>query len=102
MNQPDQPHQPSGQTWTVGDLMVHRVDEVALPPLTGAWLLPDATPEVVAGQPWLQPHFAAPDGSLQLASHSFAFEVDGLRVLVDTGIGNGKTRANPAWHQMDT
>ncbi|MEU4119184.1 MBL fold metallo-hydrolase [Kitasatospora sp. NPDC028055] len=89
-------------SWTVGDLTVHRIDEVPLPPATGPWLLPDATPEVVAGHDWLHPDFAGRDGVLHLDSHSFAFVVDGLRVLVDTGIGNGKQRANPAWHDLRT
>ncbi|MFE3502266.1 MBL fold metallo-hydrolase [Kitasatospora sp. NPDC059160] len=89
-------------SWTVGDLTVHRIDEVPLPPATGPWLLPDATPEVVAGHDWLRPDFAGQDGVLHLDSHSFAFVVDGLRVLVDTGIGNGKQRANPAWHDLRT
>ncbi|MFJ8540922.1 MBL fold metallo-hydrolase [Streptomyces sp. NPDC093586] len=89
-------------SWTVGDITVHRIDEVLLPPETGPWLLPDATPEVVAGQDWLRPDFAGPDGTLRIDSHSFAFVVDGLRVLVDTGIGNGKERANPAWHGLRT
>ncbi|MGW7351663.1 MBL fold metallo-hydrolase [Streptomyces sp. NPDC054784] len=89
-------------SWTVGDLTVHRVDEIALPPATGPWLLPGATPDVVAGQRWLRPDFADADGVLRLASHSFAVTVGGVRVLVDTGIGNGKARANPAWHDLDT
>ncbi|WP_435283585.1 MBL fold metallo-hydrolase [Streptomyces koelreuteriae] len=89
-------------TWTVGDVTVHRIDETPLPPATGPWLLPDATPDVVAGQDWLYPHFADGDGVPHLDSHSFAFTVGGLRVLVDTGIGNGKQRANPAWHDLDT
>ncbi|MCP2260995.1 Glyoxylase, beta-lactamase superfamily II [Streptoalloteichus tenebrarius] len=89
-------------SWTVGDITVHRVDEVLLPPATGPWLLPDATPEVVNGQDWLRPHFADHEGVLRIDSHSFAFVVGGLRVLVDTGIGNGKERANPAWHDLRT
>ncbi|WP_432100396.1 MBL fold metallo-hydrolase [Streptomyces sp. WAC 04229] len=89
-------------SWTVGDVTVHRVDETPLPPATGPWLLPGATPEVVSQHPWLRPDFAGPDGTLRLDSHSFAFHVDGLRVLVDTGIGNGKERANPAWHDLRT
>ncbi|WP_030881107.1 MBL fold metallo-hydrolase [Streptomyces sp. NRRL S-1868] len=88
--------------WTVGDLTVHRVDEILLPPATGPWLLPDATPDVVTGQDWLRPGFADEAGVLRLASHSFAFTAGGLRILVDTGIGNGKERANPAWHDLDT
>jgi glyoxylase-like metal-dependent hydrolase (beta-lactamase superfamily II) len=89
-------------SWAVGDVTVHRVDEILLPPATGAWLLPDATPGVVAGEDWLRPDFADSQGVLRLDSHSFAFTVDGTRVLVDTGVGNGKTRANPAWHDLRT
>ncbi|TXC93867.1 MBL fold metallo-hydrolase [Streptomyces sp. ISID311] len=88
--------------WTVGDLTVRRIDEVAFPAQTGRWLLPDATPEVVAQAPWLRPDFADDAGALRLAGHSFAVEVQGLRILIDTGIGNGKPRANPAWHDLDT
>nr|WP_202506556.1 MBL fold metallo-hydrolase [Amycolatopsis rubida] len=55
-----------------------------MPAATGSWLLPGAT------------------GEIRLHSHSFAFEKEGTKILVDTGIGNGKTRANPAWHDLDT
>ncbi|GAA1163111.1 MBL fold metallo-hydrolase [Streptomyces hebeiensis] len=89
-------------TWTVGDITVHRVDEVLLPPATGPWLLPDATTDVVERHDWLRPDFADQEGVLRIDSHSFAFVVGGLRVLVDTGIGNGKERANPAWHDLRT
>ncbi|MFI9244964.1 MBL fold metallo-hydrolase [Streptomyces sp. NPDC053086] len=92
----------AGPTWTVGDVTVHRIDEIPLPPATGRWLLPDATPDVVARQDWLRPSFADDGGVLRIDSHSFAFSLDGLRILVDTGIGNGKQRANPAWHDLDT
>ncbi|MFH8610528.1 MBL fold metallo-hydrolase [Streptomyces sp. NPDC018029] len=88
--------------WTVGDITIHRIDETPLPPATGPWLLPDATADVVAQQHWLRPDFADHQGVLHLDSHSFAFVVGTLRVLVDTGIGNGKTRANPAWHNLHT
>ncbi|MEU1486902.1 MBL fold metallo-hydrolase [Streptomyces sp. NPDC005752] len=89
-------------TWSVGDVAIRRVDEIHLPPQTGPWLLPGAGPEVVARAHWLRPDFADEQSVLRLASHSFAVEVNGLRVLVDTGIGNGKQRANPAWHNLDT
>jgi glyoxylase-like metal-dependent hydrolase (beta-lactamase superfamily II) len=75
---------------------------MTLPAQTGAWLLPGASADVVTRTPWLRPDFADQQGSLRLASHSFAVEVDGLRILVDTGIGNGKQRANPAWHNLNS
>ncbi|MEU6173202.1 MBL fold metallo-hydrolase [Streptantibioticus parmotrematis] len=88
--------------WSAGGIRVHRIDEIVLPPATGQWLLPDATPDLVTTQDWLHPHFTDDEGLLRLASHSFAFTLGGLRVLVDTGIGNGKERANPAWHDLRT
>ncbi|WP_339154474.1 MBL fold metallo-hydrolase [Streptomyces sp. F41] len=89
-------------TWSVGDHTVRRIDETPLPPETGPWLLPEATADLVTQVPWLLPEFADDQGVLRLASHSFAVEADGLRIVVDTGIGNGKQRANPAWHQQQT
>jgi glyoxylase-like metal-dependent hydrolase (beta-lactamase superfamily II) len=92
----------SAAWWTVGEVVIHRIDEVLLPPETGPWLLPTATPDLVAQAPWLTPDFAHTDGYLHLAVHSFAVRIADLRVLVDTGVGNGKVRANPAWHNLDT
>ncbi|MGW7573076.1 MBL fold metallo-hydrolase [Streptomyces sp. NPDC054765] len=88
--------------WTVGEITVRRIDEMALPAQTGRWLLPEAGPEVVDQAPWLRPDFADQEGALRLATHSFALEVEGLRLLVDTGIGNGKPRTNPAWDRLDS
>ncbi|WP_116202788.1 MBL fold metallo-hydrolase [Amycolatopsis circi] len=88
-------------SWTVGEVTVHRVDEIEFPAANGPWLLPGATAEVVSGEGWLRPDFAD-GGAIRLHSHSFAFEKDGMKILVDTGVGNGKTRANPAWHDLDT
>ncbi|KPI12359.1 beta-lactamase domain protein [Actinobacteria bacterium OV450] len=87
--------------WSLGDIVVRRVDEIELPRETGPWLLPDATKEVLDQAPWLRPDFADADVP-RLASHSFAVEAGGLRIVVDTGIGNAKTRANPAWNGLDT
>lgn len=88
--------------WTVGDLTVHRIDETGLPPATGPWLLPGATPDIVAREDWLRPDFADAEHVVRVDSHSFALETRGLRVLIDTGIGNGKPRANPAWNDLHT
>ncbi|MDF3293036.1 MBL fold metallo-hydrolase [Streptomyces silvisoli] len=87
--------------WSLGDIAVRRVDEIELPPQTGPWLLPDATKEVLDEASWLRPDFADADVP-RLASHSFAVESGGLRIVIDTGIGNAKPRANPAWNGLDT
>ncbi|MFJ9770423.1 MBL fold metallo-hydrolase [Kitasatospora sp. NPDC101157] len=87
--------------WSLGGLTVHRVDEIELPRPTGPWLLPDATGDVLDQAPWLRPDFADADVP-RLASHSFAVRAGGLRIIVDSGIGNAKPRANPAWNGLDT
>lgn len=91
-----------GREWNFAGVTVRRIDEVLFPASTGAWLLPDAEHGVVDAIPWLRPEFAEPDGTLRLSSHSYGITVDGQRILVDTGIGNGKVRANPAWHDLRT
>ncbi|MER7674312.1 MBL fold metallo-hydrolase [Kitasatospora sp. NPDC096128] len=96
------PSAPATSTgWSLGDILVHRIDEIELPRHTGPWLLPDATKEVLDEAAWLRPDFADAEVP-RLASHSFAVEAGGLRIVVDTGIGNGKSRANPAWDGLDT
>ncbi|KMO96859.1 MBL fold metallo-hydrolase [Streptomyces roseus] len=92
---------PASTGWRLGDITVRRVDEIELPHQTGPWLLPDATKEVLDEASWLRPDFADADVP-RLASHSFAVEAGGLRIVVDTGIGNAKPRANPAWNGLDT
>ncbi|MEU1075976.1 MULTISPECIES: MBL fold metallo-hydrolase [unclassified Streptomyces] len=87
--------------WSLGDIVVRRVDEIELPRQTGPWLLPDATKDVLDEASWLRPDFADTDVP-RLASHSFAVEAGGLRIVVDTGIGNAKPRANAAWNGLDT
>ena len=87
--------------WDLGGILVRRIAEIVLPEQTGPWLLPDATSEVLNEAPWLRPDFAGRDAPT-LVTQTFAVEADGRRILVDTGIGNGKNRANPAWHDLHT
>ena len=101
-SQPGATTTPGAPAWAVGEHTVRRIDEIPLPPQTGTWLLPGATPDMVTRTPWLRPDYADEQGILRLASHSFAIEADGMRILVDTGIGNGKRRTNPAWHNLNS
>lgn len=87
--------------WSVGDARVTRIDEIELEG-QGAWLLPDVTPEMVAAQSWLDPSAADEHSRIRLSVHSFLVEVAEQRVLVDTGVGNGKTHDNPAWNGLAT
>lgn len=90
------------RSWTVGDLVVHLVPETTFSPQTAAWLLPEATPALVADVDWLGDPWTDADHRPRLASQSYALEVDGQRILIDAGIGNGKTHDNDAFHNLDT
>lgn len=85
--------------WRFGRVSVTKVIEVELPvQLSG--LLPDATAEALAPHAeWLAPSFVDADGTAPLSVHSFVIESEGLRILVDTCVGD---RAVPGFEGMRT
>jgi glyoxylase-like metal-dependent hydrolase (beta-lactamase superfamily II) len=86
--------------WRVGDVTITRIVESEAP-WDGTFVLPDASPENIRGVAWLQPHFATADGRVNMAIHALIVESQGLKIVVDTCVGNDKNRKLvPAWHQM--
>jgi glyoxylase-like metal-dependent hydrolase (beta-lactamase superfamily II) len=63
-------------------------------------LIPDSTPEALRARHYAPPEsYDASTNDLRLQFGGFFFEVDGRRILVDTGVGAGKERPDdPAWH----
>ncbi len=86
--------------WRVGEVRVTQIVELTTASL-GPYLLPQATPEVLSGLPWLKP-FLADDGKLVLSMHALVVESRGQTILVDTCIGNDKPRSYPRWNLMQT
>jgi len=86
--------------WQIGDVCVTQIVELTTASL-GPYLLPQATPEVLAGLPWLKP-FVDDEGKLVLSMHALVLESRGQTVLVDTCIGNDKPRSYPRWNLMQT
>lgn len=87
------------ERWTVGDVRISRVVEMA-GPVPGTFLFADATAERVAETPaWLRPHFVDARQRLLSSVHAFVIESDGRRIVVDTCVGNDKVRPNAAWNQ---
>jgi glyoxylase-like metal-dependent hydrolase (beta-lactamase superfamily II) len=52
----------------------------------------DAEPEALRTMPWLYPHFVTAEGALILSVHALLVDAPGLRLVVDTCIGNDKPR----------
>lgn len=81
-------------SWQIGDVKVTRVVEMEIPipysPDTA--FLTQATPEALRQIPWLYPHFVDDKDRLLLSIHALLVEAPGLRLVVDTCIGNDKPR----------
>lgn len=92
---------PSFLGWDLGGVRVVRIDEAPLPQWLGPKLLPGADSELIAGTEWLHPEFVTA-GAPVLECHTFGVVLDGKKILVDTGLGNGKTRRTPDWSDLDT
>jgi glyoxylase-like metal-dependent hydrolase (beta-lactamase superfamily II) len=81
--------------WKVGKVAITRIVELEVPiayePATP--FMRDAKPEALSTMPWLYPHFVTADGALLLSIHALLVEAPGLRLVVDTCIGNDRPRA---------
>ncbi|HTK80203.1 MAG TPA: MBL fold metallo-hydrolase [Rhizomicrobium sp.] len=82
-------------SWKIGDVTVTRVVEMELPVPYHAesTFLKQATPEALSSMPWLYPHFVTPDGVLVLSIHALLVDAPGLKLVVDTCVGNDKARS---------
>jgi glyoxylase-like metal-dependent hydrolase (beta-lactamase superfamily II) len=79
-------------SWQVGAVKISCVVELVLPFPEGTFL-PEATPEALRASSWLIPHFAKEDGTLIASVQALLVEAPGLRLVVDTCIGNDKPRS---------
>ena len=82
-------------SWQIGDVKVTRIVEIELPVPYSARspFLADATPEALRRHDWLYPHYVTEEGHLRLSIHALLVEAPGLRLVVDTCIGNDKPRS---------
>jgi len=81
-------------SWQIGDVKVTRVVEVEMPtPYHEKYpMIREARPEALRTMPWLYPHFVTPEGHLLLSIHALLVDAPGLKLVVDTCVGNDKPR----------
>ncbi len=80
-------------SWQIGDVKITRVVESELPVVHKYSFLQQATPEALKEMPWLYPHFVTPEGAMMLSIHALLVDAPGMKLVVDTCIGNDKPRA---------
>lgn len=92
------------KTLNIGDVTVDRLIESEGPFFDPAFFFPDSNPEAIKDQmDWLKPHFMAPDGGLIGSIHTYIIRTDHHTILVDTCVGNHKTRTlNEMWNNQET
>jgi glyoxylase-like metal-dependent hydrolase (beta-lactamase superfamily II) len=87
-------------SWDVGGVRITRVTEFVMPFDVDFFL--EATPDAVAAEGWLAPDFVDSDGRYLMSLHTYVLETDGLRIVVDTCVGNAKDRPLiPEFDQQD-
>ena len=81
-------------SWKIGDATITRIVELELPvPYSEkSPFIRYASPETLKAIEWLKPHFITPDGLLILSIHALLVEANGVRLIVDTCVGNDKPR----------
>jgi glyoxylase-like metal-dependent hydrolase (beta-lactamase superfamily II) len=82
-------------SWKIGAVTVTRIVEIELPVPYSAKrpFLAEATPEALRQIPWLYPNYVTEDGHLRLSIHALLVEAPGVRLVVDTCIGNDRPRS---------
>ncbi|HLI66536.1 MAG TPA: MBL fold metallo-hydrolase [Caulobacteraceae bacterium] len=92
-------------SWKIGKVTVTRIVEMdlPLPPYSETFsFLKEATPEALKTMPWLYPNFVGPDGQLLLSVHALLVDAPGLKLVVDTCIGNDRPRSITGGEALQT
>ena len=80
-------------SWQVGRVKITSVEEMQLPIPAGAEMfMPQATAAELRKSAWLYPHFVGEDDTLKLSVHALLVEAPGLKLVVDTCVGNDRPR----------
>jgi glyoxylase-like metal-dependent hydrolase (beta-lactamase superfamily II) len=88
-------------SWQVGRVKITRIVEMDLP--VPAEYMAGATPAELRKLPWLYPHFVSDDdGTLNMSVHALLVEAPGMRLVVDTCVGNDRPREITGGEPMST
>ncbi len=81
-------------SWKIGDVTITRLVEQEFPVVYSDKhpFMPDARPEALEAIPWLYPHYVTDEGYLRLSIHALLVDAPGLRLVVDTCVGNDRPR----------
>jgi len=90
------------KNWKIGDVEVARIAEIYGFQDHIWMLLKDADAQYVKQFPWLQPHFATPEGLMILSFQCFVLRSQGKNVMIDTCIGADRKREYDVFCNLKT
>jgi glyoxylase-like metal-dependent hydrolase (beta-lactamase superfamily II) len=91
-------------SWRIGDVTVTRLLEQEFPVVHSARhpFMPDAQPQALKAVPWLHPRYVTDEGHLRLSIHALLVDAPGLRLVVDTCVGNDRPRRMTGGRPLST
>lgn len=89
-------------TWRVGDVVITRIADLEIADFPTQLMFEELTNAQVSAVEWLQPHYATPEGNIRVSYHAYVVETQGVRVIVDTCVGNDKPRYAPYFARLST
>jgi glyoxylase-like metal-dependent hydrolase (beta-lactamase superfamily II) len=87
--------------WTVGDVKITSIMETA-DRIPWAPLFPAETADHYKKYDWLVPNFVTPEGQIILAVQAFVLEIHGEKIVIDTCVGNDRSREMPQCSDLQT
>lgn len=90
--------------WKIGAVTITSVAEseaITSPRFLFKDMNKDSVSRVAENHGWLRPHFVDENGYLLQKIQALVVDTGETSIMVDTCIGNGKTRANPGWSGLD-
>jgi glyoxylase-like metal-dependent hydrolase (beta-lactamase superfamily II) len=88
--------------WRIGAVEIVRIVEINAHEDDISVLLDGAGRDLMLRYEWLRPHFVTAEGRMKISFQCFLVRSQGLRIMVDTCIGNGRERSIPLFHQLQT
>ena len=91
------------ERWRIGEVSITKVveRELTVPVEVITQMFPIASLAEVEALHWLSPHYVS-DGMWNVGYYSFLIETPSAKVVVDTGVGDGKTRTYEDFHLLAT
>jgi glyoxylase-like metal-dependent hydrolase (beta-lactamase superfamily II) len=83
--------------WQIGAVRITRIVEIE-GSSPGTFFFKGVTPEQLLQHAWLKPHFLTEEGRVIGSIHAFVVESQGRTIVVDTCVGNDKTRDVRSWN----